>query len=248
MKQAWMWGLFPLAIAATAGPAWAQVDYQRAEQFLTWNTTKLILRDVVTPNWRPDGNRFWYRVTTANGADFVLVDPARDTRRIVFDNARLAAALSLAADTAYDPFKLPFTTFDFADGEAAIEITANAKLFRCVLAVYQCTVGDTLPSTIPYVVSPDSAWEAFVHEYNIYVRPHGGGDSIQLTTDGVEFWSYGLGNPRPLEVMRKTPRRPTCTTSPPPHSGRHTTRSPMPSPVIPSFRYRGSTSSTWTLT
>ncbi|NIS34068.1 MAG: hypothetical protein GWN73_27020, partial [Actinobacteria bacterium] len=54
--------------------------------------------------WLPDGNRFWYRNKLKNGAaEFVLIDPVRDTRAPVFDNARLAAAMSLANDTAYDP-------------------------------------------------------------------------------------------------------------------------------------------------
>ncbi len=199
---------------AVAGTAAAQVDYQRAEQFLTWNTTKLITGDVAVPNWLPDGSRFWYRVTTASGADFVMVDPARNQRRLVFDNARLAAAMSLANDTAYDPVKLPFTTFDFAEGERYVEFTASAKLFRCELSNYQCTVGDTLASDIPYVVSPDSLWEAFVHEHNVFIRPHGGGDSTQLTTDGVEFWSYGVGYARPNQRKRGLPQRPQIVWSP----------------------------------
>ncbi|KPJ87369.1 MAG: hypothetical protein AMS18_14690 [Gemmatimonas sp. SG8_17] len=202
-----------LSLLVAAGTL-AQADYQRAEQFLTWNTTKLITGDVVTPSWLSDGQRFWYRVTTAAGADFVLVNPESNTRRLVFDNARLAAAMSLANDTTYDPVKLPFTTFKFRDGERSIEIKASAKLFDCELAAYRCTVRDTLPSDVPYVVSPDSTLEAFVHEHNVYVRPHGGGDSTQLTTDGVEFWSYGSGYPRPNQVKRKLPQRPTIVWSP----------------------------------
>jgi len=179
-----------LALTAVLAAGAQEVDYQRAEQLLTWNTSKLITGDAVTPNWRPDGNRFWYRVTTNTGADFVLVDPAANTRSLVFDKARLAAAMSMAADTAYDPVKLPFTTFELTEDEGSIEIEANAKLFTCELASYRCTVGDTVAANTPYVVSPDSLWDAFVHEHNVYLRPHEGGDSIQITTDGVEFWSY----------------------------------------------------------
>lgn len=89
MRAHLLLGLIPiLASTLVVGTAAQTVDYQRAEQFLTWNTTKLITGDVAIPNWRPDGNRFWYRVTAPSGADFVLVDPARNTRRLVFDNAR----------------------------------------------------------------------------------------------------------------------------------------------------------------
>jgi dipeptidyl-peptidase-4 len=219
MASSLTYALIPILALSSALEAQVQVqahepDYSRAEQLLTWNTAKLITGDAVLPNWRPDGNQFWYRVTTNAGADFVLVDPVANTRRLVFDNARLAAAMSVANDTTYDPVKLPFTTFEFAGGDRSIEIAAGARLFSCELTGYLCTVGDTVPDATPYVVSPDSAWEAFVHEHNVYLRPFEGGDSIQLTTDGVEFWSYGLGYASPNQRRRGTPRRPTIVWSP----------------------------------
>ena len=203
------------ALPATAVPG--QVDYARAEQLLTWNAARLITGDVVIPNWLADGIRFWYRATTPRGAEFVLVDPAANTRRLLFENHRLAAAMSLANDTTYDPVKLPFDTLELVDqGQTigAIRVKASGKLFTCVLARYQCTTRDTLPSQVPFVVSPDSAWEAFVHRYDVYIRPRGGGDSTRLTSDGEEFWSYGLAYPRPNDARKKTPRRPDIHWSP----------------------------------
>ena len=136
MPSSFAYAFIPILVLSSALEAQEQVrqpDYSRAEQLLTWNTAKLVTGDVVAPNWRPNGNQFWYRVTTNAGADFVLVDPAANTRRLVFDNARLAAAMSVANDTTYDPVTLPFTTFEFTDGERAIEIEADAKVFSCEL-------------------------------------------------------------------------------------------------------------------
>jgi dipeptidyl aminopeptidase/acylaminoacyl peptidase len=191
-----------------------QVNYARAEQLLTWNATRLITGDAVVPNWLADDTRFWYRSTTPRGGEFVLVDPAAKTRRLLFENHRLAAAMSLANDTTYDPVKLPFDTLELIDNERGIRVKASGKLFTCVLARYQCTTSDTLPSQAPLVLSPDSAWEAFVHRYDVYIRPRGGGDSSRLTRDGEEFWSYGLPYPRPNDVRRGTPRRPDVHWSP----------------------------------
>ena len=171
--------LLPILALSSISGLWGQeVDYQSAEQLLTWNTTKLITGDAVTANWRPDGNRFWYRVTTDDGADFVMVDPTANTRNPVFDNARLAAAMSLANDTTYDPIKLPFTTFDFSEDERSIEVKAGGKRFSCDLSSYRCTVGDTVPTNLPYVASPDSVWEAFIHEHNVYLRAFGAEDRV----------------------------------------------------------------------
>ena len=54
-------------------------DYARAEKFLTYNTTPLVLRSGVRPTWLEDG-RFWYRITTENGSEAFLVDPVKATK------------------------------------------------------------------------------------------------------------------------------------------------------------------------
>src|SRR5262245_7471398 len=94
-------------------------DYAHAEKFMGYNTNPLVLHSGVRPVWLED-DRFWYRVATENGTEFMLVDPTRGTRVQAFDHAKLAAALSSASGTKYDAFHLPFTTFNFEDNEANI--------------------------------------------------------------------------------------------------------------------------------
>ncbi len=210
----WWAGVLSLVWARSAG---AQVDYSRAERLLPWNTSRLVSGDSVRPQWYPDGNRFWYRNKTATGAEYVVVDPVRSSRSLLFDNGRLAAAMSVARDTAYDPSRLPFASFKFGnDGqnEREIEFTASRKRFVCDIAGYRCTVSDTLPSEVPFVLSPDKKWEAFISKHNVWVRPRRGKDSTQLTTDGVEYWGYGLTMPRPSDLVRPQPRRPMMRWSP----------------------------------
>src|SRR3954471_13035177 len=90
--------------------AYTDADYQRAEKFMGYNTNPLVLHSGVRPVWLPD-DRFWYRVSTEPGYEFILVDPVRGTRAQAFDQARIAAALSSAAGSRYETFRLPFTTF-----------------------------------------------------------------------------------------------------------------------------------------
>lgn len=204
-------------LAAPAALAAQAADYARAERLLPWNTSLLVSGDSVAPVWLPDGNRFWYRNKLPNSAEWVLIDPVRNTRTLVFDNTRLAAAMSVANDTSYAPAKLPFREFKFAaDGknERVIEFNASKKRFSCDVSIYKCTLSDTLPDQVPFVVSPDKKWEAFVHKDNLYIRPKGGGDSTQLTTDGVQYWSYGLNAPRPSELQKPVPRAPNLRWSP----------------------------------
>ncbi len=196
----------------------AQVSYARAEQLLSWNTDRLVSGDVVQPEWLKDGNRFWYRNKLADGSEFVLVDPVTNSRRALFDHVRLARAMTLASDTAFDAKKLPFQTFRFgrdATDENEIEFTAVRKRFVCNITTYACAVGDTLPSDVPYVASPDKKLEAFVHRNNLWVRSRETKkDSVQLTTDGVDYNAYGITMPRPSQLQRPMPVRPTLRWSP----------------------------------
>ena len=205
------------ALTATS-PAVAQtVDYSRAERFLTWNTERMIAGARVAPNWLETGDtdRFWYRNNTGSGYEFVLVNPAAGSRERLFDHYRLAGAMSLANDTSYVPGKLPFSTFDFGDTESEIEFAASGRRFVCDIVQYACIVADTLPSRVPYVESPDGRWEAFAHEYNLYVRPAAGGDSVQLTTDGEKYYAYGYNEPGPNQLRQGVrPRAPTLAWSP----------------------------------
>jgi dipeptidyl aminopeptidase/acylaminoacyl peptidase len=207
-----------VAVLCGASPALPQqVDYRRAEQMLDWHASRMVAGDSVEPQWMPDGHRFWYRNKTSAGAEYVMVDPTANVRRLVFDNARLASAMSLAGDTSYDPVKLPFSRFRFVNGERNIEFTGNRKRFRCDITAYTCAVLDTLPDERAFVLSPDSAWEAFAFQYNLWIRPRGGGDSIQLTTDGERYWSYGVTEPRPQQLLRRDslpPQRPQVRWSP----------------------------------
>ena len=213
----------PFSIEAQSAPVSAPASmlerYTRAEQLLPWNANRLVVGGTVQPQWYKDGTRFWFRNTTKTGAEFLTVDPTLNVVRPLFDNARLAAAITTAADTSYDPNKLPFQTFRFAkdnEDERNIEFRAGRKRLVCDIVAYTCTAGDTLPSEVPYVLSPDRNWEAYVVKHNVWVRARGGGDSTQLTADGVEFWAYGLGNPTPQQLLapRLAPRRPSIRWAP----------------------------------
>ncbi len=63
-----------LAAQQPTGPkALTADDYARAERFMGYNTTPLVLHAAGRANWLPD-DKFWYRTTTENGNETVLVD------------------------------------------------------------------------------------------------------------------------------------------------------------------------------
>jgi dipeptidyl aminopeptidase/acylaminoacyl peptidase len=191
-------------------------DYARAEKFMTYNTSSLVLRSGVRPNWLPD-ERLWYRVTTAEGSEFVMADAARGTRQPAFDHARLAAALSAAAGTTYDAFHLPFTDFELSADGQTISFNVRGRGFRCDLQAGKCEAGAAveqppggqrggrggragggLPGAAAgarnEVLSPDGKSAAFIRDFNLWVRDVAAGKETQLTTDGVKDFGYAMDN------------------------------------------------------
>jgi dipeptidyl aminopeptidase/acylaminoacyl peptidase len=189
-------------------------DYAHAEQFMTYNTSPLVYgtdyqRDVNTgirANWL-SGGRFWYRVVRENGAEFVLVDPEKGRRAPAFDHARLAAALSGAAEAKYEAGKLPFQEITFAD-DSSVSFSAAGKSWKCSLADYKCAANSTKApgnggrggrggggrgGSNP-AQSPDKKMTAFVRDYNLWVRDNVSGLETQLTTDGVKDFGYATDN------------------------------------------------------
>ncbi len=192
----------PLApVRAQQPPAARRVltdsDYARAERLMGYNTGPLVLGAGVRPTWLPGpGDRFWYRVATARGFEFVLVDPEHRSREPAFDQARVAAALSRAADTTYDAFHLPFIRFAYAADGKTITFDLRDRTYACRLDRPECTSAPRPASPIPpgSVVSPDSTRAAFVRDYNLWVKDLASGRETQLTTDGAKDFGYATDN------------------------------------------------------
>ena len=191
----------------TIRPAVTAADYARAEQFLPGNATRLLTGVPVGPvTWVGDSDRFRYSVRTSEGERFILVDPASRTRGDAFDHGRLAAALSAAADTSYDPARMPFTTFEFIDDGGALKLDIGAAKWRCDLAAYTCAERDASTEFGPAeLASPDGTRALFVRDHNLWVRAAGDEDGTQLTDDGAPYWDYASspeGNTSAITIRR----------------------------------------------
>ena len=194
-------------------------DYARAEQLLTANAQELVLHDAVRPRWLPSGS-FWYRDRTARGYEFLLVDPSTGAQRPLFDQVRLAAALSVAADTTLEPWKLPFRDVQVAGDGRSVRVGLGRRAFwRCDLTAYRCTGPDSVPNERPSEVrSPDGQWVAFERGGNLVLRAATGGPDLPLTTDGTPEYGYGVANvgccQQVTNVRNKTELRPFVLWSP----------------------------------
>ena len=198
--------IIALGLALVPSATTAQVtraDYDRA-QALSSTFEALAVNVPDTPTWIGTTHRFYYRRLRPDGYEFVTVDADIRQKQPSFDHARLADALSKAANRTYVASRLPFQGFTFNEALSAIDLTIDGARWTCVLADYSCRTpelprpgdirrgitgpvrGDLSTVTPRPRLSPDGQWMAFIDNYNVAIRPVGGDKRISLSTDGSE--------------------------------------------------------------
>ena len=151
------------AAAQLSAHVYTSADYDRASSQLAPSLASLVVGGSVTANWLPDG-RFWYRNTTANGAEQVLVDPATKSRTIC--DATRRNCPGVPADT---------TSPGGGRGGRAGGAGRGSGPDNAAL-------------------SPDGKRAAFIKDWNLWLREVATGQEKQLTTDGAKDFGYATDN------------------------------------------------------
>jgi dienelactone hydrolase len=205
-------------LVATSYGQGTLADYERANG-LREKYVGLAVNQPERANWIGQTSRFWYRKAVPGGNEFIVVDAETLAKRPAFDHERLAAALSAATNEKYTARKLPFQQFTFVDSEKALEFMVGETRWRCELADYtvkkapergpggfgQRRGGIPLSQGIPgprynfpqnqeAKTSPDGKWEAYVNNFNVWVRPKGKREGAALSFDGSEGNYYALAS------------------------------------------------------
>ncbi|TVP45954.1 MAG: S9 family peptidase [Gemmatimonadales bacterium] len=98
-------------------PGWVggegAANYQLAARFAPYKIRDLVHSTSVNPTWIETGDRFWYAWTSAEGTRWMIVDPARGTRELLFDNDRLAAELTRITRDPWDGQNIPVRNLRF---------------------------------------------------------------------------------------------------------------------------------------
>jgi dipeptidyl-peptidase-4 len=182
-----------VAAPVTAQPRVTAADYERAERFMTYNTTPLVSNGAVRATWLPE-DRFWYRNQTASGSEFILVDAARATKAPAFDHAAVAAALTTLLGRPITAARLPFAQITFDDTRQSFSFDLDGKRWTCDVQGKQCASGDRRATPPNSVVSPNGKLAVFIRDYNLWLRDLDAGTDKQLTTDGVKDFGYATDN------------------------------------------------------
>ncbi len=186
-------------LLGAAAPAFAQApqvtaaDYARAEKMLAHHTAPLVDDLLSGITWLDDGS-VWFKRQDASGDHFERFDPATGKTSPLFDAGRLATALSRVGGKPVKADKLPVTAYEAAaDGGFVVE--AGGTRYACGVDARRsrCTALKA-PGTEPGARSPDGKREAFIRDWNLWVRDAAGGNERQLTFDGVKDYGYATDN------------------------------------------------------
>ncbi|MDE2308955.1 MAG: DPP IV N-terminal domain-containing protein, partial [Xanthomonadaceae bacterium] len=188
---------------AAQGRTLGAADYARAERFMPYATAPLVDHDVQRVKWLDD-THFWYRDHDIHGDRFLRWDVANGKVTPLFDQRKLAAALAMVVGKPLDARKLPVTGYrKRSDGR--LEIALRSKHYLCDLQdAPVCTLGRGVPArdktgkatsgNEPGILSPDKTREAFIRDWNLWLRDVATGKETQLTTDGVKDFGYATDN------------------------------------------------------
>ena len=117
------------AVSEEAAPRVAP-NYALEERFLPDQVSKLVFDLAVTPHWFSESDRFWYSYQTTEGTRYYIVDPVKKSKTPLWDNAKVAAALSTLTNFPYDAQHLPIKRLKLVEKDTRmrfeVEIRKNA--------------------------------------------------------------------------------------------------------------------------
>lgn len=179
--------------SAQLSPA-PRANYAMAAKFSPKKLEKLVFSTAVDPHWMRKGDKFWYMYESGEGKKWYIVDPAKGLRQPMFDNEKLAAALTRIVKDPFDAQHLDIDSLQFVKEETVIRFQVKSSLEiekkdtarkagtaekekKVFYFEYDLQSGNlveltdfTRPKRKPSwaSVSPDKKWVVFTRNYNLY--------------------------------------------------------------------------------
>jgi len=164
-------------------------DYARAARFMPYDTGPLVDHDVRRVHWLDD-RRFWYLDHDSSGDHYRLMTAATSRVAPLFDQWKLAVALGAALGEPVAATQLGVSAVQI-EGRDRYQVTRDGKRYLCDLAGNaHCLETDEEAG----IISPDGRLEAFIRDWNLWVRDTMSGKETQLTFDGIRDFGYATDN------------------------------------------------------
>jgi dipeptidyl aminopeptidase/acylaminoacyl peptidase len=208
-----------MAAFASAQSNGNKANWTLANRFSTQNMQLWVGSTTLNPTFVGKTDKFWYRWRDMKGARFMFVDPDKKKKDFLFDHNKMAALLSAQTKKPYDALNLPFQTVSYQEKTDAIRFTVDSKQYEYdrVKETLKELPSDTPAAPRPTPPfggqggqgapqapeaeyrnwAPDKKCFVYAQNHNLYFvevsddKEKKEGEPIQLTTDGVEYYSFG---------------------------------------------------------
>ena len=181
---------------------WAQgtvEDYNRAYALREKYNAKHVLYAGVVPHWVDQTSAFWYVRQTEKGKEYVKVDAASKKRTALFDQQKMAAALTEKAGREINAYNLPLQNCRLNISLDTLRFQLDGKFWAYSIKNNRLLDEGAIPPRGKErhwmevddekegrpVTSPDGKWTAFIKNDNVYVREVATGKEKQLSQDGT---------------------------------------------------------------
>ena len=207
---------FALGAQSTAQPDEGRPtkgNWALANRFSTSTLRAITYTQALQPHFLGKTDSMWYNWKDHNGSRFYLFVPSTSggAKRPLFDAAKLAQQLTELRKKPFDATNLPFQTITFLKNHKAFRFTVDSTRFEWTLATELLkSLGRAartppadeereirsvpLPPRGPDAYrnySPDSTAFVFARDHNLYVVDIAKADTIKVTSNGVEDYSFG---------------------------------------------------------
>ncbi|MCE3282806.1 MAG: peptidase [Chitinophagaceae bacterium] len=136
-----------LVLSANAQTPVTKANYQAAARFSPRKLDKMVFSLNVDPHWLKLSDRFWYTYETSDGRKWYIVDPSKGEKKLMFDNARLAAELTKIVKDPMDAQHLNIDSLRFVRDENWIqfEVKTNQEVIKKDSSARQDTAKKSAP-------------------------------------------------------------------------------------------------------
>ena len=181
---------------------WAQgtvEDYNRAYALREKYNAKHVLYAGVVPHWVDQTSAFWYVRQTEKGKEYVKVDAASKKRTALFDQQKMASALTEKAGREINAYNLPLQNCRLNISLDTLRFQLDGKFWAYSIKNNRLLDEGAIPSrgkerhwmevddekgAVP-VVSPDGKRQAYIKNDNVYVSDRDGRHERALSNDGT---------------------------------------------------------------
>jgi dipeptidyl-peptidase 4 len=102
-------------------------NYALEARFLPAAVNQLVFDLSVTPHWFTLSDKFWYNYRTTEGTHYYIVDPVKKSKTPLWDNAKVAAALSSLTNFPYDAQHLPVKRLRLVDKDSHMRFEVEIR-------------------------------------------------------------------------------------------------------------------------